>query len=128
MSLSKLLATSDINRSEPKAIGIQTYHCEIVRPTDVFKAKRESRGSLQVLRVSTFYNTDNIYLQGFVSDGTIARNMKASINNQNLEILSIDCKFAENVECVGKGYQIFITTAGADADFIKKGQVLEFSE
>lgn len=103
-------------------------HTEIIRPQDNFIRNREGRGVLQVQRISHFRNTGEIYIIGKVCEGTISKTMKALVHGENVKIVSLDCKFAKNVECVGSGYNVLITANYSDIEELVGTTRMEFVE
>jgi hypothetical protein len=127
MSLTRLLLSSEA-RKPCRRTDEWNGHSEITSPEKRFSTLNRGKGVLEVKNASTFYNTQDVYIRGFVCEGSISKGMTATLNGSEVEIVSIDCKFGEDVECVGSGYNVLLTARGVSAGIIRERPLIEFSE
>ena len=82
-----------------------------------------ANGKLLIKKACRFYSQENVFVVAEVTDGFIAENMKASIDNREINIVEVESKYGHNAK---KGMAVGVFLSGIDETELPAGAVLEF--
>jgi hypothetical protein len=93
-------------------------------PKDSIKIDPNVENKIQVLKVSTFYNTNDIYIIGQVISGVVKDNMSFCVNGKKICVPEIDSKLKGVAK---QGMNLGFSLQGITAEEIAKGTVLDIT-
>ncbi|MDD5163268.1 MAG: hypothetical protein PHD95_03610 [Candidatus ainarchaeum sp.] len=91
-------------------------------PKDSIKIDPNVENKLQVIKVSSFYNTDDIYVVAQVISGVVKDNMSFSINGKKILVPEIESKLKGVAK---QGMNVGFSLQGIAVEEIAKGAVLD---
>lgn len=91
-------------------------------PKDSIKLDPKVENKLQVIKVSSFYNTDDIYVVAQVISGVVKDNMSFSLNGKKILVPEIESKLKGVAK---QGMNVGFSLQGIAVEEIAKGSVLE---
>lgn len=80
-------------------------------------------GKLLVKKACRFYSQENVFVLAEVAEGFIVENMKASLDNREIQIVEVESKYGNNAK---KGMAVGVFLSGIDETELQAGSVLEF--
>ncbi|HIH09761.1 MAG TPA: hypothetical protein HA254_03760 [Candidatus Diapherotrites archaeon] len=81
------------------------------------------KGKLLVKKACRFYSHDHIFVLAHVEDGFITENMKAQLEDREIQIVEVESKFGHNAK---KGMPVGVFLSGIDETELAAGTVLDF--
>lgn len=93
-------------------------------PKDSIQVKPGVANKLQILKVSTFYNSPEVYIVGQVISGVLKDKMVFDFNGRKVFVSEIDSKLKGVAK---EGMTIGFSLLGISPGEFTKGSVLEFS-
>ncbi|MBI4043329.1 MAG: hypothetical protein HY393_00795 [Candidatus Diapherotrites archaeon] len=101
-------------------------YIEVIRPEDVIEYDATSEPKFEVVKVSTFYGSDEVYLVGKVIAGKIEPRMQGCIGEKTFRVEEINSKYPK-CTYAKQGMTVGMSTQGLCKDDIQPGTVISFS-
>jgi len=80
-------------------------------------------GTLLVKKACRFYSQENVFVVAEVTDGFIAENMKAYLDDREVQIIEVESKHGHNAK---KGMAVGVFLSGIDETELPEGFTLQF--
>ena len=101
-------------------------HIEVIRPEDVIEYDATAEPTFEVVKVSTFYGSDEVYLVGKVVSGKIEPKMKGRVGEKTFMVEEINSKYPK-CTYAKQGMTVGMSTAGLRKEEVQTGSVIAFS-
>jgi len=104
-------------------------HAVISTPGDRVKEKISKSenpfGSAIIKKTCKFFGENEVYVVAEITEGFVGKNMKATLNNQELTLVEIDSKYGNHAK---KGMTIGLSFSGVKEEDLPKESILKFEK
>ena len=101
-------------------------YIEVIRPEDVIEYDAHSAPTFEVVKVSTFYGSDEVYLVGKVLAGKIEPRMHGRIGEKAFIVEEINSKYPK-CTYAKQGMTVGMSTQGLNKEDVQAGTIISFA-